>query len=155
MSVTIFLQLFLDTFFIALIIFDLEWVTKLPAIDPVDRKSNSIYCQVLKSVDMILFLVFLMSWLYVAGAFTYCWFGSTTTENFLCYANVIYESQWYTYPIDLQNCLRLFVANAQRPRVFQGIGMIDLNLMAFAKVRMLPEIPFIDHTERLLHSNFR
>lgn len=66
--------------------------------------------------------------------FLYCYVGSTTTDNFLQYADTTYESLWYKFPVDLQKYLRLIIADAQHRRVFKGLGIIDLNLIVFAGV---------------------
>lgn len=63
-----------------------------------------------------------------------CYVGSYTTENFLRFGDASYESMWYKLPTDLQKYVILIIAEAQRPRVFNGFGVIDLNLMAATKV---------------------
>lgn len=66
--------------------------------------------------------------------FLYCLTGSFTTNQFLRFADEAYESMWYKFPVDLQQYLRLIIANAQRRRVFHGFNFIELSLMTFGKV---------------------
>lgn len=66
--------------------------------------------------------------------FLYCYVGTVTTVKFLQFSDAVYESLWYKFPVELQKYLRLIIANAQRPRAFDGFGIMDLNLVAFTKV---------------------
>lgn len=66
--------------------------------------------------------------------YLYCYVGSLTTDQFLRYGDVAYEFQWYKLPVDLQKYFPLIIANAQRPRIFSGFNIIDLNLVTFTKV---------------------
>lgn len=66
--------------------------------------------------------------------FLYCYVGSITTDIFLQYADATYESLWYEFPENIQKYLRLIIADAQRRRIFKGIGIIELNLIVFAGV---------------------
>lgn len=68
------------------------------------------------------------------NTFLCCYVGSSTTDLFLRYADISYESLWYNFPTKLQQYLRLIIADAQRPRVFQGLAIIDLNLTLFTMV---------------------
>lgn len=53
---------------------------------------------------------------------------------FWCYADVSFESLWYKFPVNLQKYVLMIIANAQRPQIFSGLGIIDLSLMSFMKV---------------------
>lgn len=66
--------------------------------------------------------------------FLYCYIGSLTTEQFFRYGNKTYESLWYKMPMEQRKYMKFMIANAQRPHVFHGFGIIDLNLMAFTAV---------------------
>lgn len=67
--------------------------------------------------------------------FLFCFIGSYATEKLSCYAHTAYESHWYKFPVSLQPFVRLIIADAQRPLSFNGLGMFDLNLMLYARVR--------------------
>lgn len=70
-----------------------------------------------------------------AGAvLLFCTVGVYTTENFARYGHISYESLWYEFPPNLKKYLPMIIANAQQPRIFRGLGIIDLNLMTFTKV---------------------
>lgn len=90
--------------------------------------------QVIKAMDLHILQLLFMASFYWGFTYMYCHIGQINTDNFLRYAQVPYEALWYRHPIDLQKCLRLIMAEAQRPCVFQGIGLIDLNLETFGKV---------------------
>lgn len=66
--------------------------------------------------------------------FLYCYVGTFTTVKFLRFSDAAYESLWYKFPVELQKYLRLIIADAQRSRAFDGYGVMDLNLVTFAKV---------------------
>lgn len=93
--------------------------------------------QVMKSLNSNIFIVLQCVPLGTGYVFLFCSVGSYTTDNFLRFADISYESLWYKFPPDLQKYLRLIIADAQRPQVFRGFGIVDLNLMAFAKVNKL------------------
>lgn len=87
-------------------------------------------------MNLTIVLVLLNVAMSTCTTFLYCYIGSITTENFLRYADISYESMWYKFPLDFRQYLRLMIGEAQRPRVFQGLGTIELNLDKFAKVRI-------------------
>lgn len=68
------------------------------------------------------------------AVFLYCYVGSLTTDQFLRYGDISYESQWYKLPIDLQKFFQLIIVDAQRSLSYHGFGIIDLNLNAFTKI---------------------
>lgn len=83
--------------------------------------------------------------------FLYCYVGTLTTVQFLRFSDVVYESIWYKFPVKLQKYLRLIIADAHRPRAFDGFGIMDLNLVAFAKVfypllKLKPNCPTSTHS---------
>lgn len=71
--------------------------------------------------------------------YLYCYVGSLTTDQFLRYGDVAYEFPWYKLPVDVQRNFPLIIANAQRPQCFNGLNIIDLNLVIFIKVRYTDE----------------
>lgn len=91
--------------------------------------------QLIKSMDIRVFVIIFSTLTSIFFIFLYCAVGSFVTNQFLRYADITYESIWYEFPIDLQKYLVLIIADAQRPKVFDGLGIIDLNLMTFIKVR--------------------
>lgn len=70
------------------------------------------------------------------NTFLYCFVGSLTTDQFRRYGDIAYEFKWYNLPIDMQKYFPLIIGNAQRPKVFTGLNIIDLNLSAFTKVKI-------------------
>lgn len=64
----------------------------------------------------------------------YCFVGSLTTSIFWRNADSAYESRWYAFPIDLQKYVILVLVDAQHTIIFDGFGIIDLDLIFFMKV---------------------
>lgn len=109
------------------------------------------YAQAMRRQDLgVLLPLIIACTMSIGTVFLYCFFGSLTTDQFLRYAHISYESEWYTLPIELQKFIQLIIADAQRPRIFQGFKIIDLNLLAFTKVS------YWDSVEcGLISSNFK
>lgn len=95
-----------------------------------------------------IFILLLCVSLSTGMVFLFCSVGSWTTDNFSRFADISYESLWYKFSPDLQKYLRLIIADAQRPRVFQGFGIIDLNFMTFTTVNL--EIRFLENVHLIL-----
>lgn len=66
--------------------------------------------------------------------FLYSYVGTLSTAQFLRFSDVVYESLWYKFPVELQKYLRLIIANAHRRQAFDGFGVMELNLETFTKV---------------------
>lgn len=64
----------------------------------------------------------------------YCYVGSLTTSQFLRFGDISYESDWIKMPIAMRRFILLLIADAQRPIIFKGLSLIDLNLMTFTTV---------------------
>lgn len=90
--------------------------------------------QAIKTMDTSIFIVVMGIFVTVGNAFLCCLVGTWTKDNFWRYADISYESLWYKFPIDLQPYLRLIIADAQRPCIFNGFGIIELNVTMFGKV---------------------
>lgn len=88
----------------------------------------------------------------VGNIFLFCFIGSFATEQFACYAHTTYKSQWYKFPIRLQAYVRLIIANAQRPRSFNGLGIFDLNLTLFTQARKNGKLVDSDWQTLLLYT---
>lgn len=73
-----------------------------------------------------------------------CYVGSYTTKKYLRFADVSYESLWYRVPTYLQKYLVPILADAQRLQVFNGLGIIDVNLIAFMKVWLFHGYQFLE-----------
>lgn len=88
-------------------------------------------------MDIGIFVASMSIIMSTGNIFLYCFVGSFTTENFWRYADASYETLWYKFPVNLQKYLRMIIANAHRPRIFNGLGIINLSLMSFMMVHML------------------
>lgn len=67
--------------------------------------------------------------------FLFCRLGSLTTIQFHRFGDISYNSEWYKMPIEQRNYIELLIADAQRPLIFHGLKLVDLNLLTFTKVQ--------------------
>lgn len=154
MSESIFLQIIFAAIYMACVNFDIEVVKQIEKHIIFEQNElvptlNFTSIQVIKTIDIeILVLTFgiIMSTGFI---FVYCYVGSSTTDHFWQYGDVSYDSLWYVLPINLQQCLRLIIADAQRPRVFTGLGIIDLNLSLFAQVLSINNLIYLWANSRI------
>lgn len=70
----------------------------------------------------------------VGVVYVYCFVGSLITDQFLRFGDIAYESEWMKMPTGLQKFIQMMIADAQRPLIFNGLNIVDLNLNAFTKV---------------------
>lgn len=77
-----------------------------------------------------------------SNLFLYCHFGSRSTQTSLAYANLIYDSEWFQLPTELQKFIIVMIANAQRPLFYHGFGVARLNLDTFCSVNFLSYLTF-------------
>lgn len=50
---------------------------------------------------------------------------------------VVFESNWYSHPIEIQKYVILIIARSQQPTYFTGIGVLDCTLETFGKVEFI------------------
>lgn len=70
----------------------------------------------------------------VTNLYLYCYAGATVTINCLKYSENIFEKDWYLMAVDLQKYLILMIRSTHRPLVFNGYGILKLNLETFTQV---------------------
>lgn len=97
-----------------------------------EKSENS---QALKTMDLSLIKFVVVVLASNCIVYLYCYVGSLTTDQFFRYGDVPYEFPWYKLPVDLQRYFPLIITNAQRAQCFNGLNIIDLNLVIFTKVR--------------------
>lgn len=73
----------------------------------------------------------------LSNFFIYCYFGKLATKSFEDMPDLLYESNWQTFPIRLQKYIILMIGNMQRPLYYHGFGMVLLDLGTFSKVRVV------------------
>lgn len=95
------------------------------------------FVQAMKHLDLNALLLVIAFQMATGIVFLYCFTGSLSTEQFYRFGSMTYESDWYKWPNELQKYVLLIIANAQRPQIFNGFNVIDLNLLAFTKVFFL------------------
>lgn len=67
--------------------------------------------------------------------FVYCYFGTHITMALNDIGIAVHESNWYNYPIQVQQALGLTIARARIPFIFKGLKMFNCNLETFLKVK--------------------
>lgn len=95
------------------------------------------WLQAAKNLDLNIVVVVLSLQMSTGTVFLYCYAGSLTTSQFLRYGNISYESDWVEMPIELRKFIQILIADAQRPLIFRGLNLVDLNLAAFTKVNLI------------------
>lgn len=63
-----------------------------------------------------------------------CYHGESVTENYLRYADCLYDSNWIELSVKLQNYYKMIIRNANIPYYYHGFGMFDLNLEILKQV---------------------
>lgn len=139
MSATILIELFVGMLYISSIYSCLETVKliRIRGSLEIQYRNGSILLQAASNLDLS-FVVWMIGLpMSVGTVFLYCYVGSSTTSQFLRYGDITYMSNWLELPIELQKCIHVLIANTQRPLIYNGLNLIDLNLMTFAKVKIL------------------
>lgn len=72
----------------------------------------------------------------VTNLYLYCYAGATVTINCLKYSETLFEKDWYLMAVDLQKYLILMIRSTHRPLVFNGYGILKLNLETFTQVKV-------------------
>lgn len=66
--------------------------------------------------------------------FFFCEFGSQISGQFEELADVIYQSAWYSYPVNVQRLLPTILVAAQDPFIVSGFGNVLCTREAFINV---------------------
>lgn len=128
--------------FISITIFDMEMVRYLIQIYLFNdsRQKIKLYkfsVQAMKHLDLNFFVLCIGANTSIGTIFLYCFVGSLTTEQSLRFVDISYESQWYKLSMDQQKIIHILMVNAQRPLIFSGFQIIELNLITFIKVQFI------------------
>lgn len=68
--------------------------------------------------------------------FFFCEFGETISRKFYALRSVIWDCQWYSYPIEIQRMIQIILIGTQ-PVTLRGYGNILCTREVFKKVREL------------------
>lgn len=68
--------------------------------------------------------------------FVYCNFSENVTQISVGVVDVMYDSTWYTLPINFQKLLILMLMRSEKEFRLKGAGMIDCSLATFLAVRI-------------------
>lgn len=74
----------------------------------------------------------------IAVIFLYCELGEMVINQFNGFEKDLCQCKWYLFPIEIQQMLLIFVADAQHPISIRGYGNIVCTRDAFKSVRLLP-----------------
>lgn len=66
--------------------------------------------------------------------FVFCELGINVTDRFNRIPDQIYDSEWYTFPMDIQRILPTVMVAAQQPLVLQGFANLKCTRESFKKV---------------------
>lgn len=82
-------------------------------------------------------IVFLLMAAFIAMSilFFYCYCGKYATEQFDKICDSVYELNWNVLPPKLQKFIIIIIANTQRPLLYHGFYIINLDLSTFVQVR--------------------
>lgn len=94
--------------------------------------------------DLIL-LVFLIFWSLVIMFIT-CMFGERLTIAFEQFSDALYQSDWHSFPIQMQQILLILMVNAQQPVRLTGFANTLCALESFNKVIFVQEDLFMPKT---------
>lgn len=72
-----------------------------------------------------------------SNLFVYCYFGKCATESFENMADILFESNWIEYPVNIQKYYIPMIQNTQRSLYYDGFGVAVLNLPTFVSVSYL------------------
>lgn len=70
----------------------------------------------------------------VSTVYPCCYFASRATAKLDQMAEVVYISNWYSLPLELQKYVPLMVAFGQRDHAFRGVHVITCSLASFLQV---------------------
>lgn len=75
--------------------------------------------------------------------FFFCEFGSRISGQFEELGDVIYQSAWYSYPLDVQRLLPTILIAAQDPFIVSVFGNISCTREAFINVSLIRRMEII------------
>lgn len=116
--------------------------------------------------DIIIF-VFLIFWSMVA-IFVICELGQRLTNTFDSFNDTLYQSNWYSFPIEIRRTFTIVLTNAQKPVIVQGYAstfcvreyfrLVIVHFFLPSKfkyqIKFLLFFRALDHSEKLLLFHF-
>lgn len=88
----------------------------------------------------------LVFWAYVQ-IFMFCELGENITDRFDRILTIIYDSEWYTFPTQVQRALPTVMIAAQQQIVLQGLGNVKYRRESLKEVKRVND--FIKHLSKL------
>lgn len=81
----------------------------------------------------LLYAFVLIFWAFIQ-ILIFCELGKRVTDRFAHISDVIYFSEWYTFPKEIQQMLPTVLVAAQEPVVLQGFANLKCTRDSFKKV---------------------
>lgn len=72
-----------------------------------------------------------MTWPYLC-----CRYATFTVDRISSLGDVVYDLNWYEYPIELRKYFVLIIARSHTPIEFTGLGLIYCTLYSFGRVSL-------------------
>lgn len=66
--------------------------------------------------------------------FLICSLATSTTESVSSISDMIYDSQWIDYPLELRKLILLMIMRAKKPMYFHGLKIVPCSLSVFLQV---------------------
>lgn len=127
----IFMQLLCAQMFIALSFLQVDMVKSQ---FPISRERKMTDFQAWGKFDPSLLIAGFCSFFSASNAFSYCYYGSNTTDQFKEASDSIYASNWYKLRINDQKTFLMMLVFAQKERNLTGFGFFRCTLDNFQKV---------------------
>lgn len=86
-------------------------------------------------------------WSFVSQ-YVYTEFGQTLTSRFEEIGDAICDSEWFSFPVELQKMLHIIIQAAQAPIEISGFGNISVKRETFKRVNNLNNRNCLDFAEK-------
>lgn len=64
----------------------------------------------------------------------YCYYGNEVTYHGILVSDAAYATTWYKFPARLRRYLYVMILQAQRPKVFMGLKIVNCSLESYTSV---------------------
>lgn len=85
-----------------------------------------------EQIEGLICFLSLLFWVYL-----YCYIASEITTNLAQIGELAYQSNWHSYPSEVQTCARMMIRRAQVRFEFDGLSLFYCNMATFATVWMI------------------
>lgn len=75
-------------------------------------------------------------WMSIATMYVYSDFATKVTSQIQAIGYEMYDKNWNLYPMEYRLFVQLIISRSQRPLYFHGLGLINCDMVTFAKVKL-------------------